>query len=164
MALIELDLRKPKLSQIFQESNNPGLSEYLMGKVSMNQIIKKTEINNNLYLIPAGSIPANPSELILHDRLSELLNHLEKDFDYVIIETAPVGAVTDAYVVSKLCDATLYVVRYGLTQKEDIKMMEDSLKIRELKNTAIVFNAVRLNRLGKYGYGYTTKVLKEQDT
>ncbi len=155
IVIVELDLRKPKLTEMFNEKDNGlGISEYLMRKAEVHQIVRRTEINPNLHLITAGAIPQNPSELILSDRFEQLLKYLDKEFDYIIIETAPVSAVTDAYIVSKFCDATLYIIRQGLTRRGDIKLLEDNLKIRGLHNAAVIFNAVKLKTGGKYGYGY----------
>jgi tyrosine-protein kinase Etk/Wzc len=155
IVIVELDLRKPKLTEMFNEKETGvGISEYLMRKAEAPQIVKRTEINPNLYLITAGAIPQNPSELILSDRFEQLLKYLDKEFDFIIIETAPVSAVTDAYIVSKFCDATLYIIRQGLTRRGDIKLLEDNLKIRGLHNAAVIFNGVKLRNGGKYGYGY----------
>ncbi|HEY4207567.1 MAG TPA: hypothetical protein VGM31_12170, partial [Puia sp.] len=84
------------------------------------------------------------------------LQYLDTIFDYILIDTAPVGPVTDAYILSPLCDATLYVVRHKVTPKGYIKMLDDNMKIRGLKNLAIVFNGVKNRGMGgiNYGYGY----------
>ena len=81
-------------------------------------------------------------------------------FDYIIIETAPISAVTDAYILSKFCDATLCVVRYGLTSKDDIKVIEENMQFKGLVNPAIVFNGVRLLKSGNNGYGYGYQPVK----
>ena len=142
VVLVELDLRKPKLGKIFQLTDNPGMSEYLQGKTGVEKVIQSTSINENLFVIPAGSIPDNPSELVLNIRLAELFSKLEKKFDYIVIETAPVNIVTDAYIISRHSDAILYVVRQGVTKKSDLKLMEESLRIRGLNNSVIIFNGV----------------------
>ena len=102
VALIELDLRKPKLSDQFNISRNAGITNYLIGKMQADELIKETGIEN-LFLIPSGPIPPNPSELISNGRLQELLTYLEKTFDYIIMDTAPVNPVTDAFILSPLC-------------------------------------------------------------
>ena len=156
VVLIELDLRKPKLSKIFGVSREIGLTNYLIGKAEPDQIIKATEANKNLFLIPSGAIPPNPSELILNGTLPELLSYLETIFDYVIIDTAPIRPVTDALILSPLCDATLYIVRHDLTPKIHIKMLDETMHIHKLNNMAIVFNGVKKRGMGRndYGYGY----------
>lgn len=153
--MVELDLRKPRLGQVFEVAGNYGISDYLRGNSDAEQIIKQTQVNNKLYLIPAGTIPLNPTELLLNGRLEKLLDYLDKKFDYIIIETAPVTAVTDAYIISQFCDATLYVIREGLTSRASIKMLDDNTKLRELKNPAIIYNGIKQAGLSKYGYAYT---------
>ena len=155
VVLIELDLRKPKLSEIFgMKSTSAGITNYFIGDKEADEIIKRTEVNPNLFLISAGPIPPNPSELILNGKVQELLAYLENAFDYIVIDTAPVSPVTDAYLLSQFCDATLYVVRHGYTPRMYIQLMDENNKVRGLKNLAIIFNGVKARGLGKGGYGY----------
>lgn len=154
VVLIELDLRKPKLSNMFNISREVGITNFFIGDKEADEIIKRTEQNENLFIIPSGPIPPNPSELILNGRMEELLNYLETVFDYVIIDTAPVSPVTDAYILSPMCDATLYIVRHGYTPKAYVQMLDHNNKVKGLKNLAIVFNGVRSRGIGRYDYGY----------
>jgi len=156
VVLLELDLRKPRISQMFNVSREIGITNYFIGNKDADHIIKRTEVSPNLFIIPSGAIPPNPSELILNGRLDELLQYLDTIFDYILIDTAPVAPVTDAYILSPLCDATIYVVRHKMTPKGYIKMLDDNVKVRGLKNLAIVFNGVKNRGMGgiKYGYGY----------
>lgn len=155
VVLLELDLRKPKLSEIFGlKSASSGITNYFIGDKEADEIIKRTDINPNLFLISAGPIPPNPSELILNGKIQELLAYLENAFDYIVIDTAPVSPVTDAYLLSQLCDATLYVVRHGHTPRVFLQMLDENNKIKELKNLAIIFNGVKSRGLKGYGYGY----------
>ncbi|HVV04798.1 MAG TPA: polysaccharide biosynthesis tyrosine autokinase [Puia sp.] len=156
VVLLELDLRKPRISQLFDVSREVGITNYFIGNKDADHIIKRTEVSNNLFIIPSGAIPPNPSELILNGKLDELLQYLDTIFDYILIDTAPLGPVTDAYILSPLCDATLYVVRHKVTPKGYIKMLDENIKIRGLKNLAIVFNGVKNRGMGgiSYGYGY----------
>lgn len=153
VALLEFDLRKPKLSEQFHISRQSGLSNYLIGKMQAHDIIKSTSFEN-LFLIPAGPIPPNPSELISNGRLSELLSYLEKSFDYIIIDTAPVNPVTDAYIISPLADVTLFVIRHDYTPKMFLQKLQQQHKISTLKNPAIIYNGIRGKGVNKYGYGY----------
>lgn len=160
VVLLELDLRKPKLSKHFGiQPTVVGITNYFIGNKEADEIIKQTAASPNLFIIPAGAIPPNPSELILNGRLEELLSYLDTVFDYIIIDTAPVVPVTDAYILSPFCDATIYVVRHDFTPKNFIKKLDSNLKVRGLKNTAIVFNDVKNRGMFKYGgyntYGYT---------
>ena len=161
VVLLEIDLRKPRLSEIFgMKSSQAGISNYLIGEKEADEIIKRTESNPNLFLISAGPIPPNPSELILNGRIQELLAYLENAFDYIVIDTAPVTPVTDAYLLSAFCDATLYVVRHGYTPRIYLQMLDENNKVRGLKNLALIFNGVKSRGIGKggfgngYGYGY----------
>ncbi|HEY4832502.1 MAG TPA: polysaccharide biosynthesis tyrosine autokinase [Waddliaceae bacterium] len=157
VVLLELDLRKPRLSNLFNVSREVGLTNYFIGNKEADHIIKSTEINKNLFIIPSGALPPNPSELIMNGRLEELLKYLETIFDYIIMDTAPVSPVTDAYLISPLCDTTLYIVRHGVTPKMSIKKLDENTRMRALKNMAIIFNGIRDRGLGsnKYGYGYS---------
>jgi len=154
VVLLEIDLRKPKLSEIFGiKSTSPGISNYFIGEKEADEIIKRTDINPNLFIISAGPIPPNPSELILNGKIQELLAYLENAFDYIVIDTAPVTPVTDAYLLSQFCDATLYVVRHGFTPRIYLQMLEENNKVKGLKNLALIFNGVRSRGIGNGGYG-----------
>ncbi len=154
VVLIELDLRKPKLSKLFGISRDVGISNYFIGNKEPDEIIKRTAANPNLFVISSGSIPPNPSELILNGRLEELFKYLENIFDYIIVDTAPVTPVTDAYILSPFCDATLYIIRHGVTLKQYIKFLDKNLQVRGLKNLSIVYNGVKTRGVTKYDYGY----------
>lgn len=153
VVLIELDLRKPKLSEQFNVSRHAGLSNYLIDKATIEEIIKPTG-TPNLSLIPSGPIPPNPSELISNGRLPDLMEYLNTHFDYILIDTAPVNPVTDAFIISPLCDVSLYVVRDSYTPKIFLKKLAEKLQTKSLKNPAIVFNGIKGKGFGKYGYGY----------
>ncbi|MBS1602949.1 MAG: polysaccharide biosynthesis tyrosine autokinase [Bacteroidetes bacterium] len=154
VVLLEMDLRRPALSPLFGASRQVGLTNYFVGDKEADHIIKSTTIHPNLFFIPAGAIPPNPSELIMNGRLEELLKYLENIFDFVIIDTAPTNPVTDAYLLSPMCDATLYVVRHGVTPKSAIRTLDANIVMRPLKNVAIVFNGIRNRGFGRIGYGY----------
>ncbi|MFT3703327.1 MAG: polysaccharide biosynthesis tyrosine autokinase [Agriterribacter sp.] len=153
VVIIELDLRKPKLSDAFNVSRTKGISNYFIGDMEAEEIIKNTEVTN-LFIIPSGPVPPNPSELILNGRMQDLLAYLETHFDYIIVDTAPTNPVTDAYIISPMCDATLFVIRHGYTPRLYLKNLDDQGKIRSLKNMAIIFNGVKNRGYGNYGYGY----------
>jgi len=152
VVLIELDLRKPKLSDQFRISRKTGLTNYLIGKMPADELIKDTGIEN-LFMIPSGPIPPNPSELMSNGRLPQLLSHCEKTFDYIIIDTAPINPVTDAFILSPLADVTLFIVRHNYTPKMFLQKMEEKRKMNSLKNAAIIYNGVKGKGFSKYGYG-----------
>ena len=154
VALLDFDLNNPSLNNKLNISKQIGITEYLQGMCQAGQIIKATDLHENLFLIPTGELPHNPSELIMSERVGELLNYMETNFDYVVVDTAPVGPVTDAYLLSPYCDATLYIVRHGYTPKMLVERIDVNNKINKLNNMAIVFNGVTPRGFGSsYGYG-----------
>ncbi|PWU05185.1 MAG: capsular biosynthesis protein [Bacteroidetes bacterium] len=154
VVVLELDLRKPKISSVFEVTHEFGMTNYLIGDKEPDEIIRRTAVNPNLFIIPSGPIPPNPSELILNGKIQEMLDYLDRIFDVIILDTSPVSPVTDAYILSEFCDATLYVVRHGVTPRNYIEQLDENNKVRVLKNLAIVFNGVPIRGLGKNGYGY----------
>lgn len=157
VVLIELDIRKPRLSKLFGMNQEVGITNYFIGERKTDEIIRPLSVSPNLHLISCGPLPPNPSELIVNGKLEELLLDLESrlKFDYIIIDTSPVAPVTDAYLISPLCDATIYVMRYGITPKVYLQKLDTHNRIKTLKNPAIVFNGVKSSGLGNYTYGYT---------
>lgn len=157
VVVLEFDLSNPTLTEKLQVGNiGKGLTDYLTGEAKATEIIYPTNAHENLSIIPAGWLPDNPSELIMSDKVPDLLKSLGEIYDYIIIDTAPVGLLSDAYVLSTYCDATLYVVRHNHTRKVSIQRLDANNKINELKNMAIVFNGIKSRGFGKnkYGYGY----------
>ena len=153
VAVLELDLRKPKLSEVFQISRSVGISNYLVGKKNLQDILKPTNIEN-LVLLPSGPIPPNPSELISNGRLEQLLEELEAQFDFIIVDSAPTNPVTDAFLVSPMTDVTVYVVRHDYTPKFFLPKLELFKKEGRLRNMSVVYNGNRGKGIEKYGYGY----------
>jgi len=155
VVVLEFDLSDPTLCDKLNVTTiNKGLTDYLTGEAEPGDIIQPTSVHENLSVIPAGWLPENPSELIMSEKVPALLKYLSGIFDYIIIDTAPVGLLSDAYVLSSYCDATLYVVRHNLTRKVSIQRLDENNKINELKNMAIVFNGIRSRGFGNNGYGY----------
>lgn len=134
--------------------NDLGVTSYLLGESSVEEIIQTTEVHENLFFIPAGKLPKNPSELLMNGKVQELLNYLDANYDYVVIDTAPVGPVTDAYLLSPFCDVTLYVIRHNFTPKVFVQRIDANNKISQLNNVAIVFNGIHPKGFGKYNFGY----------
>ena len=153
VALLEFDLRKPMVSKMLHMRADPGISNYLVGKASLQDILQKVGDNGFLYLLSAGIMPPNPSELILNGQLEHLLSELKERFDYIIIDSAPVGLVTDARLIAPFCDATLYVVRHQRTPKHYLKLVEELYQNRELGKLNIVFNGIKRQGVAGYGYG-----------
>jgi capsular exopolysaccharide synthesis family protein len=159
VVLIELDLNNPSISIKLNTSNDKGVSNYLTNQKEPEEIIKRTE-NPNLFLISSGPLPVNPAELLMNGRLPELLNYLDNIFDFIVIDTAPVSPVTDAYILSPYCDVTLYIVRHKYTPKVLVQRIDENSKLNQLNNIAIIFNGVHSRGYNKnnfgfgHGYGY----------
>ncbi len=155
--LVELDLSNPSLSNKLEVSYDEGASDFLSGESEPEDIIKRTTAHKNLFFIPSGTLPDNPSELLLSEKLNDLLNYLEEVFDVVIIDSAPASLLSDAYILSPLCDTTLYVVKHGFTPKSYLERLdEETDSENKLTNMKIVFNDIRSRGFMKnaYGYGY----------
>ena len=157
VALMEMDLRKPKLSKYLGIKRDPGISSYLINKSTIDEIIKVTPYEN-LFVVSAGPIPPNPTELIGSDKFAEMMELLKKRFDYIIIDSAPIGPVTDSQLLAIYADTTVYVVRHGLTPKVFLRMIDDLYKQKKFNNMAIVFNGLKKRGMSflSYGYGYSS--------
>jgi len=153
--LVGFDLRKPKIFGDFELSNDIGVVNYLISEESENNIIQKTQIPN-LDIITSGPIPPNPSELILGDATEELMRSLKEKYEYIIMDTPPIGIVSDAIELLKYTDTTIYVVRQNYSQKGMLKMINEKYEKKEVKNISIVLNDFNIkSKYGyEYGYGY----------
>jgi capsular exopolysaccharide synthesis family protein len=149
--IIGLDLRKPKLFDEFNLSNEVGIVNYLIKQKTVDEIINHTEIPF-LDVIISGPIPPNPAEMIMSDGMKELIEELKKKYDYIILDTPPVGLVSDALELAQYCDVTLYIVRQNFTKKEMITLLNNRVKRGELNNTSIILNGFQ--NKAKYGAGY----------
>jgi capsular exopolysaccharide synthesis family protein len=152
--LLELDLANPTLSKKLDVNFERGVSNYLMGQCEPEDVIKRVPANDNLFFLPCGTLPENPSELIMHERMRELLDYLEEIFDHVIIDSAPASLLSDAYVLSPMCHATLYVVKHKFTPKVYLERLEQENSVSHLENVGIIFNGIKSRGFTKNGYGY----------
>jgi len=153
VVLIDLDIHNPSMGKIFDKESHKGVSDYLIDEAGNKEIITTTEIRN-LSFIPAGGIQDNPSEILLNGKIEELIHQLERDFDIVIMDSAPTIFITDAFHLTNLADATLYVVRHNHTPKQVIKRLDENIQVNPLNNPAIVFNGIKTRGFLKTGYGY----------
>ena len=151
--IIGLDLRKPKLFKEFNLVNEVGVVNYLINQKTVDEIINHTPIPF-LDVIVSGPIPPNPSEILMSERMKELIEELKTKYDYIILDTPPVGLVSDAIELAQYCDITLYIVRQNFTKKEMITLLNNRIKRGELKNASIILNG--FENKAKYGtsYGY----------
>ncbi|HPW65712.1 MAG TPA: polysaccharide biosynthesis tyrosine autokinase [Salinivirgaceae bacterium] len=156
--IIGLDLRRPKIHKNFNIKNDVGLTNYLLNKASLDEIISPTNINN-LDLIPAGIQPPNPNQLIESPKFKELLTKLKSIYDVIVIDTPPVALVSDAVYISKLCDLNVFVIRLRYTTRPVYNIINDLYENRGIKNLAIALNDVKSSgyygyRSYRYSYGY----------
>ncbi len=149
--LLDCDLRKPRLHTIFKNNRYPGFTDYFFGQASYSEIVRHTGVNN-LYLITAGTIPPNPSELLGSHQMLEFMEKLQKEFDMIIIDSAPVIAVTDSEIISRIVDSTILVVSSNITEAD---VMEKSVNL--LRHEQKTFIGVLLNNFtfrSSYGSYY----------
>ena len=150
--LVDFDLRKPTIHKFFNMPNGSGLSSYLAGNLGLDKIIKHTSIDI-LDIITVGSIPDSPSELVNSKKTDELIERLSKHYDYIIIDTPPVGLISDAKIILAQSDIVLYVVRIGYSKKEFLETL-NTLEEYEINNIKIVINDDKKRVNYKFSYGY----------
>ena len=167
--LVDMDIRKPSINQRFNVVQPNGVTNYLIGQNTLDEVIlhlPKVDFD----LLPAGSIPPNPGELIRSDKLAEMFAELRKRYEYIIVDTSPIGMVTDAYSLAALSDVNLFVVRNSKTNKSFFKKLSAQLKLDNIPNMYTVINDVvddgsryskyklyKYAYLFGYSYGYTTR-------
>jgi capsular exopolysaccharide synthesis family protein len=151
--IIGADLRKPRLHKIFDLPNEHGLSTYLIGYDTAEQIVFPTIIPN-LSVMPAGPIPPNPAEILGKPEMKSLLEKLRTQFDFIIIDNAPVGLVTDGIIMSFLCDLNVFILRYGISHKHQLEMINQYAAKKTIENIALVVNDIKTNAFGYTYYKY----------
>lgn len=153
--IVGLDLRKPKLYADFNCTNEVGVVNYLIGTNTLEEITQQTLVPY-LDLITAGPLPPNPGELLISDALSELMDRLKEKYDYIILDTPPIGLVSDAMELSNFADVVLYIVRQNYTTKGMVSQLNNRQKSGELKNVSIILNAFENKTPYGYEYGYSS--------
>lgn len=158
--LLEFDIRKPKILSGLNMTKSAGISNFLVGKARLEDLIVKAPDYENLFILPCGPIPPNPSEIILDEKVTEMFNWLRQNYDVIIIDTAPVGMVSDAMTLGKFADCTLYIVRQGHTFKKQLILIDELYRQKKIPKVSIIINDVKLKAgygyygYGRYGYGY----------
>jgi len=157
--LIDTDLRKPRIAARFDIDNAAGLASYLTGAHKADDIIQATD-TENLYIIPSGPLPASPLNLLGTPRMEALLEKVRQEYDYVILDTPPLGLVSDFLVLLKHTDFNIYIVRHRLTERAGLNKINELYNSNRLRNVGILINGARaLSAYGysdktyKYGYG-----------
>jgi tyrosine-protein kinase Etk/Wzc len=155
VVLLGLDFRKPMLMQDLGLSNiTTGITNYLISDLPVLKIVVPTGAIPGLYVAGSGSIPYNPGELMMSDKLGVLIEQLKEHFDHIVIDTAPVGQVADAFALSRWVDSSIFLVRYDFTAKAQLEIISDIYRNQKLTNPMIVLNDAKKNNGYGYGYGY----------
>ncbi|MGE0588541.1 MAG: polysaccharide biosynthesis tyrosine autokinase [Cyclobacteriaceae bacterium] len=150
--IIGADMRRPGIFADFELQNEHGLSTYLSGMAELDAVVQPTQVPN-LYLMSGGPVPPNPSELLMLPRMQELLNELLKRFDFILLDTPPIGLVSDAFSLMSYADHVVFMVRQDYTPKNFVGELHELVKAREQQNVSILFNDIKKTGPG-YGYGY----------
>lgn len=152
--ILELDLRKPKILAGLGLPKGYGLTNFLVGSARLDELAKPVPHVDNLFVIPCGPVPPNPSEILLTPKFGQLFAWLKENFDCIVIDTAPVGLVSDAFTLSQYADATIYVVRQRYTFKRQINFIDELYKKQKLPRMGILVNDfISEGTRGYYGYG-----------
>ncbi|MFM2139581.1 MAG: hypothetical protein RJA57_1888 [Bacteroidota bacterium] len=158
--ILEFDIRKPKLLSGLSMEKGPGITNFLIGRAELKDLARPVPDMENLYVIGCGPVPPNPGELLLTPRMDALFDWLRKEFEVIVIDTAPVGMVSDAQTLAKYADATLYLVRQQYTYKKQVSLIDEFYQSGKLPKVSVLINDVKIKfgygyyGYGRYGYGY----------
>lgn len=155
VVIVGLDIRKPGLNKVFRLSTKEkGITQYLANPESdLMNLVQQSDVNKNLYILPGGTVPPNPTELLAREGLDKAIETLKKKFDYIILDTAPVGMVTDTLLIGRVADLSVYVCRADYTHKAEFTLVNELAENKKLPNLCTVINGLDLKRR-KYGYYY----------
>ena len=155
VVLVGMDIRSPKLAQMLNINDTPGVTAFLAKQnVALDDIVQHCPECENLDVIVGGTIPPNPSELLLTTRVEDLIDQLKERYDYVIIDSAPIAMVSDTYSLSRYANVTVYVTRSNYTKRSLVRYMNNAIARRQLRNVAVVLNDSNPKMSQGYGYGY----------
>ncbi len=162
VVMVGLDIRKPTLAEYVSTDHTHGVTSFLSGiETDINKLIHKTSLHENLSILPAGTVPPNPNELLLRDTLDKMFELLRANYDYIVVDTAPVGIVADTFLLDRVADLNLYIFRAGYSHKNSVKFLNDIVAANRLKNVYVVLKGCDVNinpyGFGKAKYGYYTK-------
>ena len=166
--LIGLDLRKPRIADYVGVGNKVGLSSYLVDRSTQEEIVIQTKYDN-LFIVPSGPIPPNPAELLLKDKMAEFLTYLEGHFDVIVMDTPPIGLVSETTDLLRFSDINLYIIRQDYTHKKYLLMINDLYANDQVRDFYAVFNGIRAGGdvydFGgyNYGYGYNYSYMKKNN-
>jgi capsular exopolysaccharide synthesis family protein len=156
--ILEFDIRKPKIVAGLDLNRKSGITNYIVGTADIEDMVIPITQVQNLYVIPCGPVPPNPAELLLDEKVKELFKYLRERFDVIIVDSAPVGLVTDAEILSLHADATLYIMRQNYTSKKQIVLINELYNQNKLPKLSLILNdctqTIGQRTYGGYGYGY----------
>lgn len=155
VVIVGLDIRKPGLNKVFNISKREqGITQYLANpEKNLMDLVQLSDVSKNLYILPGGTVPPNPTELLARDGLDKAIETLKRNFEYVILDTAPVGMVTDTLLIGRVADVSVYVCRADYTHKNEYTLINELADGNKLPNLCTVINGLDLKRK-KYGYYY----------
>ena len=155
VVIVGLDIRKPGLNKVFNISKREqGITQYLANpEKNLMDLVQLSDVSKNLYILPGGTVPPNPTELLARDGLDKAIETLKENFDYVILDTAPVGMVTDTLLIGRVADLSVYVCRADYTRKNEYTLINELIDGNKLPNLCTVINGLDLKKR-KYGYYY----------
>ena len=155
VVIVGLDIRKPGLNKVFNISRKEqGITQYLSNpEKNLMDFVQASDVSKSLYILPGGTVPPNPTELLARDGLDKAIETLKKNFDYVILDTAPVGMVTDTLLIGRVADLSVYVCRADYTRKAEFTLINELAENNKLPNLCTVINGLDLQKR-KYGYYY----------
>ncbi|HEY3370922.1 MAG TPA: polysaccharide biosynthesis tyrosine autokinase [Prolixibacteraceae bacterium] len=151
--LIGADMRKPKLQKIFNLDAKHGLSTYLIGVHTFEQVVFPTEIEK-LWVLPSGPVPPNPSEMLGKPAMKELIEKARGQYDYIIFDNAPVAMVTDGIIVSRLSDLNLFILRFGMSHKQQLEMINQYAATQKVNDIGLIVNDIKNNSFSNSYYKY----------
>ena len=155
VVIVGLDIRKPGLNKVFNLSTKEkGITQFLTDpKRNIMDLVQQSDTNANLFILPGGAVPPNPTELLARKGLESAIEHLKQHFDYIVLDTAPVGMVTDTQLISRVADLTVYVCRADYTRKSEFSLVNELAATNKLPRISIAINGLDLKKK-KYGYYY----------
>ena len=155
VVIVGLDIRKPGLNKVFNIPRKEiGITQYLANpENNLMDLVQLSDVSKSLYILPGGTVPPNPTELLARDGLDKAIETLKKNFDYVILDTAPVGMVTDTLLIGRVADLSVYVCRADYTRKNEYTLINELIDGNKLPNLCTVINGLDLKKR-KYGYYY----------
>jgi tyrosine-protein kinase Etk/Wzc len=162
VVLLDLDLRNPKVAKTLKLAGGLGITDYLVtNNISLKDIIRHSEEAPDLFVISSGTLPPNPAELMMSPKFAHLIQQLKESFDYIIIDTPPIGQVADAFTLGQFVDFTVYLIRYNYTHKAWLDIIKNAHKNNTLNHPLLVLNDAKEINGNNYGYGYRYGYNKE---